>query len=243
MATNLAANAVCIGQLNACVLRAARLGADCHPSGGADSGIVSAALVTMTADPEIEAGQVFEPKNGCGSIMYTYRQEDRIKRYNLSGELVFFDYEMMALLFGGTLVLGKAAGWAAGKVIGYADRLFSAAPRNGVYLEIFRQVVTPDGGDCVQSTGTTLPAAVGHIFGKCRLTPGSMTFENDVARVSFTGYAENNNWLTNGPWNDYPGAGYIPNAPHVEVEYSAAEYAAITAVVGCGYQSNLPAGS
>src|SRR4051812_21733240 len=129
MATNLV-GPVCIGQLNACVVRAARLGADCHPSGGADSGIVTAGLVTMTADPDIEAGQVFEPKNACGTIMYTYRQEDRIKRYNVSGEFIFFDYEMMALLFGGTLILGKAAGSFAGKVIGYADRLFSAPARN-----------------------------------------------------------------------------------------------------------------
>lgn len=243
MATNLAANNVCIGELNACIVRAARLGSDCHPSGGADSGIVTAGLVTLTADPDVETGQVFEPKNGCGNIMYTYRQEDRIKRYNLSGEFIFFDYEMMALLFGGTTILGAAAGWAAGKVIGYADRLFSAAPRNGVYLEVITQVVTPDGGDCVQSTGVTLPAAIGHIFGKVRLIPGSRTFENDVARVAFTGIGENNNWLTNGPWNDYPGAGYIPNSPHVQFEYSAAQYAAIAATVACGWQGNLPTGS
>lgn len=241
MATNLAGG-VCIGQFNACVVRAARLGADCHPSGGADSGIVTAALATLTADPDIEEGQVFEPKNGCGSIVYTYRQEDRIKRYNLSGELLFFDYEMMALLFGGSTILGRAAGSFSGKVIGYADRLFSAAPRNGTYLEIIRQVATPDGGDCVQSGGTATPAAIGHIFGKCRLIPGSMTFENDVARVTFTGYGENNPWLTNGPWNDYPGTGYIPNSPHVEVAYSTSEYNAILATVTCGHQT-LPAGS
>lgn len=242
MATNLV-GPVCIGELNACVLRAARLGADCHPSGGADSGIVTAALVTLTADPDIEAGQVFEPKNGCGSIMYQLRLEDRIKGYNLSGTFVFFDFEMMALLFGGNTILGAAAGWAAGKVIGYSDRLFSAAPRNGTYLEVIRQVVTPDSGDCVQTTGTPGPAAAGHIFGKVKLVPGSMTFENDVATLAFTGYATNNNWLANGPWNDYPGAGYVPNAAHSEVLYSAAQYAAITALIGCGFSQNLPAGS
>lgn len=241
MASNLAGN-VCIGQLNACVLRAARLGSDCHPSGGADSGIVTAALATLTADPEVEEGQVFEPKNGCGTILYTFKQEDRIKRYNLSGELLFFDYEMMALLFGGSTILGKAGGSFAGKVIGYADRLYSAAPRNGTYLEIVRQVVTPDGGDCAQSAGVILPAAVGHIFGKVKLIPGSVTFENDVARVTFTGYGENNNWLTNGPWNDWPGTGYVPNSPHVEVEYTQTEYNAILATVTCGHQL-LPTGS
>lgn len=241
MASNLAAG-VCIGQLNACVLRAARLGADCHPSGGADSGIVTAALATLTADPDIEQGQIFEPKNACGTILYTARQEDRIKRYNISGELLFFDYEMMALMFGGSTILGRAAGSFSGKVIGYADRAFNAAPRNGIYLEVIRQVVTPEGGDCIQASGTATPAAVGHIFGKCRLIPGSMTFENDVARVTFTGYGEANAWLTNGPWNDYPGTGYIPNSAHVEVEYSSSEYNAILAAVTCGHVT-LPTGS
>lgn len=242
MATNLAGGGVCIGELNACVLRVAALDSDCGPTGGADTGIVTAALATLTADPDIEQGQVFEPKNGCGQIVYTFRQEDRIKRYNISGELLFFDYEMMALMFGGSTILGRAGGSFSGKVIGYADRLYNAASRNGIYMEVIRQVVTPNSSDCVQTAGVATPAAVGHIFGKCRIVPGSMKFENDVARVTFSGYAENNNWLTNGPWNDYPGVAYVPNAPHVEVMYSQSEYNAILAVVGCGYQA-LPAGS
>lgn len=241
MATNLAAG-VCIGQFNACVLRIAKLGADCHPTGGADSGIVTAALATMTAEPDTEDGITFEPKNGCGIIVYAYKSEDRIKRFNLSGELLFFDYEMMNMLFGETLILGRAAGSFSGKVIGSASRPFNAAPRNAVYLEVITQVAIPDAGDCIQSTGTITPAAVGHIFGKCRLIPGTSTFENDVARVQFSGYGEANPWLTNGPWNDYPGAGYIPTAGHVQVEYSLAEYNAILATVACGFQT-LPAGS
>lgn len=241
MATNLA-GATCIGELNACVFRAARLDADCTPTGGADSGIVSAGLVTMTVDPEVEAGQVFEPKNGCGSIVYSIRQEDRVKRNNVSGEFVLWDDEMISLLFGHDLILGAAGGPFAGKVIGTASRLFNAAPRNGIYLEVIRQVATPAGGDCVAAGAAATPAASGYIFGKAMLIPGSMTFENDAARVSFTGYATNNNFLANGPWNDYPGVAYIPNAPVVDVKYSLAQYNAILATVGCGF-AVLPAGS
>lgn len=244
MATNLV-GPVCIGKGNACIVRVAALNVDCHPTGGLNSGIITAGIVDMTADPEIETGTVFEPKNGCGSTMYVYRQEDRLKRYNLSGRFTFFDYEMMSLLFGGTLILGAAGGDFAGKVIGYADRLFSAAPRNSIYLEVISQVFTSDSGDCAQTVGTAdTPAAIGHIFGKAKLLPGSRTFENDVAYLTFTGYAENNNWLTNGPWNDFPGAGYIPNSPLVEVEYTQAQYTALLAQVGCGWTpSNLPTGS
>ena len=240
MATNLAGG-VCIGQLNACVVRAARLDSDCTPTQGADGGIITAGLATLTADPEIEEGTVFEPKNGCGDIMYTVTQADKIKRFNLTGEFLFFDYEMMALLFGGSTILGRAAGAYNGKVIGHSMPLYSAAATNGVYLEVITQAVVEDAGDCVTAVGGA-PAYIGHIFGKCRLTPGSRTFENDVARVAFTGKATNNPSLYDGPWNDYPGTGYVPNSAYSQVGYSAAEYAAILATVTCGYQT-LPTGS
>lgn len=242
MATNLAGG-VCIGQLNACVVRVAKLDADCTPTGGADSGYVTAALATLSAEPDIEEGTRFEPKNACGELMFTYEQDSRIKRYNLSGEFFFFDWEMLKLLFGGDLVLGAAGGPFAGKVIGHAMPNYTVNPTSGVYLEVITQAVVEGAGDCQQpAAAAAYPSYIGHIFGKVRLTPGSRTFENDVARVTFTGVATNNPLLTNGPWNDYPGAGYIPNSPYTQVGYSAAQYNTILGTVGCGYQT-LPAGS
>ncbi len=143
MASNLAGG-LCIGELNAAVIRAARLDADCSPTGGANSGLVTAGLVTLTADPDIEEGTVFEPKNGDGDIMFTYEEDDKIKRYNHSGEFGFADFEMMELLFGGSTILGKPGGDFAGKVIGYADRPYTAAPRNGVYFEVIAGVERED---------------------------------------------------------------------------------------------------
>ena len=242
MATNLAGG-VCIGQLNACVVRIAKLDADCTPTGGADSGIVTAALATLSAEPDIEEGTRFEPKSACGELLFTYEQDARIKRYNLSGELYFFDWELMKVLFGGDLILGVAAGPFAGKVIGHALPNYTVSPTNGVYLEVITQAVTQGSGSCQDVAGAAgHPAYIGHIFGKAKLTPGSRTFENDVARVTFSGTSTNNPLLTNGPWNDYPGAGYIPNSPYVQVGYSQTQYDTILASVGCGYKA-LPAGS
>ena len=240
MTTNLAGG-VAIGQLNACVVRAARLDSDCSVTGGVNGGIVTAALVSLQADPDVEDGTVFEPKNACGNIMFTYEQEDKIKRYNISGEFGFHDYEAMALLFGGTTILGKAGGSFAGKVMGYADRLYSAPPRNGVYLEVITTAIYAGSGACVASDGST-PVAVGHIFGNCKLSRGSSNFGNEVKRLAFSGKATNNPNLFDGPWNDFPGAGYIPNSPYVEVGYTQAEYNAILAAVHDGYV-DLPAGS
>ena len=240
MTTNLAGG-INLGQLNACVVRAARLNANCVPTGGVNGGIVTAGFMTLTAEPDVEEGQVFEPKNGCGALLYTYEDEVRVKRYNLSGEIGLFDYEMMALLFGGSLVLGKAAGTYAGKVIGYADKAYDAAPGNGVYLEVIVQNVQPGAGACI-STSAVAPVATGYIFGRAKLYPGTQNFENDVKRVTFTGKASANQNLFNGPWNDYPGSGYIPAVGLSSVGYSQTEYDAIVATITPGYR-DLPTGS
>lgn len=240
MSSNLAGG-VCIGELQACVLRAARLNANCHPTGGTNGGIVTAGLVTLTADPVLKEAKEYEQENACGDLLFSLEKAERVKRYRLSGEFGFSDFEMMAMLFGGGTILGKVGGDFAGEVIGYYDPLYTDPEPNGVYLEVITTAIESGSGDCFTSSGGT-PVAIGHIFGKVKFTPGSKTFADEVKRITFTGTATNNPNLADGPWDDFPGAGYIPNSPHLEVGYSEEEYEAILADVACGYQ-DLPAGS
>lgn len=235
------AGGVNIAEMSACVVRAARLNSNCTPAGGAASGIVTAGLVTLTADPEIEAGTVYEKKNACGRLLFSVQKDDRIKRQNISGEFAFSDFEMMALLFGGSTLLGLGSGSFAGEVIGYYDPLYSAAARNGAYLEVITQVIEEDAGDCTDSAGNA-PVAIGHIFGKTKLRAGSRTFEDGVHAITFAGQGTNNPNLYNGPWNDFPAVGYIPNSAHVMVGYSQAEYDLIVAAIDQGTVT-LPTGS
>jgi hypothetical protein len=240
MPSNLPA-AVNVGQFRACVVRVARLDSDCSPLGGNSSGWVTTGLVTMTATPDIEEGTVFEPKTACGRIGYTYAGEDILKRWNLTGEFIFFDPEGSEIMFGGQTILGAASGDYSGDVIGWASPGPDAPTNNGVYLEVITQGSAEGAGDCVSSSGG-FPTYFGHIFGKVKMTPGERTFEDDVARLTFTGKATQNPALYNGPWNDYPGAGYIPNSPYLYVGYSADEFELILADAAPGY-ADLPAGS
>lgn len=230
-----------LGEIGACILRIAALDDDCSPLGGNGSGYVTAGLADMTASPDIEEGTVFEPKNGCGTTLYTFQRQDRIKRYNLSGNLYFFDDEGMYLMFGGQVVLGRAGGSFPGDTIGWAAPNYNSAATNGVYLEVITQRIGEGAGDCITS-GTGFPSYTGHIFGKVLMTPGEITFQDEALQLPFTGKASANPNLFNGPWNDYPGAGYIPNSPYVRVGYTQAEYEAIVADVAAGHQ-DLPAGS
>jgi len=231
-----------LGSIGACLMRAARLNADCSPSQGTNGGIVTVGLVTGTATPDVQEGARYEPTNACGATMYSVARRDKILRWNLSGEIIFFDPEMMELLFGGTLILGAPGGPFAGDVIGWASpNADQASDHFGAYVEFFTQAVVEGAGDC-QVAGSETPSWFGNIFGKTRLVPGEWNFGDEAHRVAFTGTAERNPNLYDGPWNDFPGAGYIPDSPFVVVGYSQAQYEAIEEDAGAGYM-DLPAAS
>jgi hypothetical protein len=240
MPSNLA-GAVNIGQFDACIFRAAKLDSDCSILGGNSSGAVTAGLIQMTATPEVEQGTTYEPKNGCGRFRYSVRKASRIKSWNLEGEMIFFDFELLEVLFGGTLILGAAGGDYAGEVIGWGPPGADADEPNGVYLEVITNSAAEGAGDCVV-VGSDRPSYFGHVFTKVRLTPGARTFAEDFGRMAFTGVATTNPNGFNGPWNDYPGAGYMPSLPYFQVGYSQTEYDTIEAMVAAGY-ADLPAGS
>lgn len=231
-----------IGHYDAAIFRSAILDSDCTIVGGTDGGVVTSGLVTMTATPDLKEGRVIEPETADGSIAYTVEQRDQIKRYNVSGEFIFFDFELMVMLFGGTLLLGKAGGDFDGQVIGWAaPRADQAASHYGAYLEVIVPAAAEGAGDCI-TIGASRPAYYGYVFGKALLAPGERVFEQGEGRVTFQGKSNNNPNLFDGPWNDSPVEGYLPNSPFFAMGYTQAEYDAIEATVGVGYV-DLPAGS
>jgi hypothetical protein len=106
MSTNLAGG-VAPGEFKLCYVRANLLTPGCAPSVAPNSQVVSTGAIKFDATPEIEAGAEYAPKGGCGKFGYIVKDDDRIKYWGLSGEFMTFDYELMFLMFGGTLQLGK----------------------------------------------------------------------------------------------------------------------------------------
>lgn len=237
MASNLPGS-ICVGQHSVCIIRVARLLPDCSPQGNTDGGFVTAGIITATATPELQEGQSFEPINGCGDIAWTFETPDRIRKFTLAGELAFFDHEMMEVLFGGSIIVGNAGDFS-GDNIGWAAPNYTdpAPPAN--YIEFITKVAAEGVGEC-NPAGDPFPTAVGHIFGKARLTPGDRTFAAEAATVAFTGESVANSNLGDGPWQDWTGIGSIPTSPYVQVSYDDSEYDAIAALAACGWQ-DLPA--
>ena len=224
-----------------CLFRVARLDSDCTILGGNGSGYVTAGIGDFTASPNVTEGVEISPTNGCGQTMYTIARPDRITRYDVSGNLIFFDPEAWFQMFGGTLILGNASGDFNGDAIGWASPSGDQV-NNGVYLEVISQTVGEGAGDCVVG-GSGRPAYIGHIFPKARLIPGDISLtDGDAIFTAFTGKATANPNGFNGPWNDYPGQGTLPTTPYAWVGYSTDEYEAILADVAAG-AADLPVGS
>ena len=187
-------------------------------------------------------GQTFEQIDGCGDIAWTYETPARIRKYNLTGELTYFDHEAMSLLFGGSVIVGGVTSDFFGETIGWAAPNYTEAAPDPLYVEFITKVTGQGVGDCTLSGASDFPAAVGHIFGKSRFVPGDRTFAAEAATMSFTATNVANPNLGAGPWQDYPGVGSMPNSPYFQVSYSQAEYEAIADLAACGFVT-LPSGS
>lgn len=223
MASN---DVVCIGQRSACVIRATRLDNTCKPVHGVNNAVVTAALITATATPDVEAGQKFEPKNACGELLFTAEDPDIIKRYQYTMELGLWDFELYELLTGSTVIVGASDGPWPGKAIGNATPGPQTPAIDGVALEIW--VKTAIGQGPCGPTGTH-PPYVRHIFPRLRLRPDARTFANDVANAAFAGEATANEaW--DDPFADYQGEGALD----VTTPY-AWFYDDTLPDVGCGY--------
>jgi hypothetical protein len=240
MASNLPGD-ICVGQHSVCIIRAALLNDNCAPAGGTDSGIITTGIITATASPELLEGQTFEQVDGCGDIAWTYSTPSKIRRFNLTGELTYFDHEAMQLIFGGSVIVGGSTSDFTGDSIGWAAPNYTDAAPDQLYVEFITKVTGAGIGECSVG-GSAIPAAVGHIFGKSRFVPGDRTFAAEAATLAFTATNEANPNLGAGPWRDFPGVGSMPNSPYFQVSYSQAEYDAIADLAACGYVT-LPAGS
>lgn len=232
----MASDTICIGQRQACALRATRLGSDCSPVEGEDNAVVTTALVTANLDPDIEEGTNFEPKNACDEILWTAEEPSKIKRLTGDIELGVFDYELIELLTDCSLLVGAAGSPWEDKNIGVAYPGPQTASTYGVALEIWvKAQATGNTGPC--GPAGTHPPYIRHVFPRVLLTPSGRTFENDVAMFRASMKASANSQWGEGPWGDWPATTGIPStSPHAEFFDDALPATA------CGY-IEVPAGS
>lgn len=192
-------NPVCFASLQACFLRVSKLSSSGAPLVGAANGYVTDSIVSLQAAVNVQTGDEFTQKNGCGNIAQYFKQCDRIKSLTLTMNLSQLDANLISFLTAGQLLSsgGTAIGW---QYPGVTD----ACP-NGVCVEVWTKAW--DSTQQATPAFTTGLAAYWHwVFPSTAWTLGSVQLDNSIMVVPVTATAsENTNITSNGPFNDWPG--------------------------------------
>jgi hypothetical protein len=195
------------GSIKLCVIRVTRIDPlTCQfveTTGGINTeAVVSKAGVSLRSTPDYQQGQEYIQPNGCGDILVSVKDCDRLKRVNLDMELCVRDLELMELLAGGNLYSTNTAseGPPTIKNIGIGRRGIGLGCPNPVSIEIWSKAADTS-GDCTAAPEFSWWRSV---WPKAHLTLADIEYGNGVNLIKLNGYAEPNPFWGNGPFNDWP---------------------------------------
>lgn len=191
---------ICFASLQACALRVAKLDASGAPLTGAGNGYVSDALISVQVSVDVQAGDEFIQKNGCGSIAEYFKDCDHVKRVTFTMNLCQLDAQLISMLTAGSLFSSG------GNAIGFQYPGVSDACPNGVCFEVWTKAW--DGTQQAIPAFTSPDAAYWHfVFPKTTWTLGNIQMDNSIMVVPVTGQGLENSVISaDGPFNDWPSA-------------------------------------
>lgn len=191
----------CYGSIQACRLRVGALDENGAPDPGVGNLVVTDALIQIQTSYNIETGQEFTQKNGCGAICQTFKEDDKIKSVGLELQLCQLDYELLNLLLGSTALSATGLLSAGSDVIGYDLPASTAGAQNGVTMEAWTKAW--DGGSQPVSFGGD--ALYHHfVWPKTTWVPGQRTLQSGILVIPVTGTGFENPNAGDGPANDWP---------------------------------------
>lgn len=180
----------CLGQVQVCALRVARLEADGVPLPGANNLYVTESLQTLEVTPVYEDGDEIREKNACGTVCVNFQGDDSLLRYDAALTICTPDPQLMELLGGGDVLTDGAK-------VGYAYPAIGAIAPDDISIEFWTKLVN----DGVQDPETPWAHWAMPLVKNRRW--GQKTFANGAVLPQLSGRAfENLNWF-DGPGNDF----------------------------------------
>ena len=164
--------------------------------GNVDAGensYVTDKLVSLAFSPNIDTGNTFSQRNGCGCSLARFRAEDIFNWWEFTFTDGAMEPEMMALMVGSTTITD------AGDSVGFhfPSALDCSDVRRQVALEIWTQHIVGSNKDAGHPyIHWVWPASVWQL--------GDNTAEEDFMNPVLTGFSRSNPLWGSGPYSDGP---------------------------------------
>lgn len=159
----------------------------------ADNSYVTDKPISVALRPNIEEGQTFSLRNGCGCSIARFKANDTFNWWEFTFQMGALEPEMLNMLLGsesivdGSDVVGQA----------FAGALDCAEDEPAVALEFWTQHIVGSGQDAIHPY-------IHWVFPKTVWRMGDNTFEEGIAQPSVEGFSRTNNQWGSGPYGDGP---------------------------------------
>ena len=183
---------VCGPSWGACLLRVTRLDVNGNVIAG-DNSYTTDAVASVGVNPNIEAGQNFSVRNGCGCKIGSRKFPDTFNYMDLTLTLAQVEPQLIAFLTGSaTIVNGSdVVGWAGASALACDEQ----SPK--VAFEFWAE----NG----EGSGLNSTYPYWHwVFPASTWTLGDNTFEEGPAQPTLTGQSQTNGNWGEGPYGDGP---------------------------------------
>ncbi len=182
----------CGVSFGACLVRITKVDVNGNVIAGSNS-YVSDKLISVGVNPNIEAGNSFSVRNGCGCGIARRRFPDTFNWWELSLNMAAMEPTMVAFMTGaepimdGSVVVGLA----------FPSALGCDEQNPAVAFEFWAENITGSGLDA------TYPY-FHHVYPSTTWVEGDNTFEEGPAQPSLNGISQTNGNWGEGPYGDGP---------------------------------------
>lgn len=207
-----------------CAVRVTVVDAEGNVVGTAGNSYVTDKPKSISVNPNIETGQTFSERNGCGCSVARFKANDIFNWFEFSFAQASLEPELHALLLGSATITDGA------DVVGLAfgSALECDADEPAVALEFWTKHIVGSGQD------GSFPW-VHWVFPKTVWQLGNNTFEEGIANPTLNGFSRTNQLWGNGPYGDGPPDGEdIPEGGYWKTDVAPPTAACGSATVAPG---------
>lgn len=180
-----------------CAVRLTKVDAEGDVAPPPDNTYTSDKPISMSVTPNIETGNTFNVRNGCGCSISRFKFADTFNWFEFSFVAAALEPEMLAMLLGAD-VINQPSGPGAGSVgLAFPSSLDCNEAEPAVALEFWTQHIVGSGQD-------GLHPWIHWVFPKTIWQLGDNSFEEGPAQPTVTGFSRTNQQWGDGPYGDGP---------------------------------------